>query len=77
MQSIGSYVQGRTVMVTGAGGSIGSDVSPVDAFCTSEILLSNAMKMVCLRSTENLGQKQNETEITPLIGDMTDAAYDP
>ena len=34
MQSIGSYVQGRTVMVTGAGGSIGSIVSPVDAFCT-------------------------------------------
>ena len=75
MQSIGSYVQGRTVMVTGAGGSIGSELCrQLMRFAPSEILLfeRNENGLFAINRELN-GQPQTETTIVPLIGDMTDA----
>ena len=48
-------------------------------FAPSEILLFERNENGLFAINRELqGQKQNETEITPLIGDMTDmAAYDP
>jgi FlaA1/EpsC-like NDP-sugar epimerase len=70
-----AYLKGKTVLITGAGGSIGSELSRQVAF-------SRARKLVILGHGENsifsvhakLAEQYPEIEIHPVIADIRDAA---
>ena len=71
--AIGQLLEGRTVMVTGAGGSIGSEIC-------RQVLRFNPRALILVGRGENrifsldreLGSLGSPTEVVPFIGDVTD-----
>lgn len=73
--SIASYIEGRTVLVTGAGGSIGSELC-------RQILHFEPRKLIILGKGENsifsiqqeLARRPEPVEVVPVIADVRDRA---
>lgn len=69
---------GRTVMITGAGGSIGSELSRQVLACKPPRLVMFELSEFALYQLErelvDLGVDRSETEIIPVLGSVTDAA---
>ncbi len=75
INSISEYVTGNTVMVTGAGGSIGSEICrQLMRFTPSKILLVGHGEFSIYSIDMELRQKyqQEEIEIIPIIADVQD-----
>ncbi|WML46672.1 nucleoside-diphosphate sugar epimerase/dehydratase [Neobacillus sp. PS3-34] len=72
--SISEYVTGKTVMVTGAGGSIGSEICrQICTFNPSKIVLVGHGENSIYQIDMELRKKyQQEIEIVPVIGDIQD-----
>jgi FlaA1/EpsC-like NDP-sugar epimerase len=72
--SISEYVSGKTVLVTGAGGSIGSEICrQICKFNPSKIVLvGHGENSIYLIDMELRKQYQNLIEIVPVIGDIQD-----
>jgi FlaA1/EpsC-like NDP-sugar epimerase len=68
-----SYIGGRTVMVTGAGGSIGSELArQVLRFGPARLLLVERSEPALFSIEQELLARKDEIEIVPLIGDVVD-----
>ncbi|MCL6574445.1 MAG: polysaccharide biosynthesis protein, partial [Bacillus sp. (in: Bacteria)] len=76
MSSISEYVTGKTVMVTGAGGSIGSEICrQICKFNPSKIVLvGHGENSIYLIDMELRNKYQQQIEIVPVIGDIQDRA---
>jgi FlaA1/EpsC-like NDP-sugar epimerase len=74
--SISEYVSGKTVLVTGAGGSIGSEICrQICKFNPSKIVLvGHGENSIYQIDMELKKQHQNQIEIVPVIGDIQDRA---
>ncbi|WP_088052509.1 polysaccharide biosynthesis protein [Virgibacillus dakarensis] len=77
IEAISEYVTGNTVMVTGAGGSIGSEICrQLMRFTPGKILLVGhgeySIYSIDMELRERFGE--TETEIVPIIGDVQDRA---
>jgi FlaA1/EpsC-like NDP-sugar epimerase len=72
--SISEYVSGKTVLVTGAGGSIGSEICrQICKFNPSKIVLvGHGENSIYLIDMELRNLYQKEIEIVPVIGDIQD-----
>ncbi|WML58618.1 nucleoside-diphosphate sugar epimerase/dehydratase [Neobacillus sp. PS2-9] len=74
INSISEVVSGRTVLVTGAGGSIGSEICrQICKFNPSKIVLvGHGENSIYLIDMELRRKYQNHIEIVPVIGDIQD-----
>lgn len=72
--SISEYIEGNTIMVTGAGGSIGSEICrQISTFHPQKIVLvGHGENSIYHINMELRKQYQNEFEIVPVIGDVQD-----
>jgi FlaA1/EpsC-like NDP-sugar epimerase len=85
-ESVNEFLTGKTVMVTGAGGSIGSELSrQVARFNPARILLVERAECALFNIDREMRSKFPDISIYPLVGDITDetrmrsifAAYAP
>lgn len=74
MGTISEYVTGKTVLVTGAGGSIGSEICrQICKFNPGKIVLvGHGENSIYLIDMELRRKYQNQIEIVPVIGDIQD-----
>jgi FlaA1/EpsC-like NDP-sugar epimerase len=74
--SISEYITGKTVLVTGAGGSIGSEICrQICKFNPGKIVLvGHGENSIYLIDMELRRKYQNQIEIVPVIGDIQDRA---
>ena len=73
MQSIAANVAGRTVLVTGAGGSIGSEICrQLIPFRPRQIVLVERGENSLFLIHNELVEKPDGAEITPIVGDVLD-----
>lgn len=74
MESISNKLKGRTILVTGAGGSIGSEICrQVCKFSPKKILLlGHGENSIYLINMELQKKYKDEIEIIPVIGDIQD-----
>ncbi|WP_090629311.1 polysaccharide biosynthesis protein [Neobacillus massiliamazoniensis] len=72
--SISEYIAGKTVLVTGAGGSIGSEICrQISTFHPRKmVLVGHGENSIYHINMELRKQCQNEIEIVPVIGDVQD-----
>ncbi len=72
-ESLNEFLTGKTVMVTGAGGSIGSELSrQVARFKPAHILLVERAECSLFNIDREMRSKFPEISIHPLVGDITD-----
>jgi len=70
---IGRFLSGKRVMVTGAGGSIGSELArQVARFQPASILLVERAEFVLFEIDRELREAFPQTKIIPLVGDIND-----
>ncbi|RDU37131.1 hypothetical protein DRW41_10640 [Neobacillus piezotolerans] len=74
MEKISSDISGKTVLVTGAGGSIGSEICrQISSFSPAKIVLlghgENSIYLIDMELRSSYGEK---IEIVPVIGDIQD-----
>ncbi|CAH2713887.1 UDP-N-acetyl-alpha-D-glucosamine C6 dehydratase [Neobacillus rhizosphaerae] len=76
INSISEYVSGKTVLVTGAGGSIGSEICrQICKFNPAKIILvGHGENSIYLIDMELRRTYQTQIEIVPVIGDIQDRA---
>jgi FlaA1/EpsC-like NDP-sugar epimerase len=76
MSSISEYVTGKTVLITGAGGSIGSEICrQICKFNPSKIVLvGHGENSIYQIDMELRDQYHQQIEIVPVIGDIQDRA---
>ncbi len=73
--AIGSLIAGRTVLVTGAGGSIGQEICrQVAARNPGRLLLLDQCEVLLYQTEQALVAAGAGALITPLVGDVTDEA---
>ncbi|MFC7365199.1 MULTISPECIES: polysaccharide biosynthesis protein [Bhargavaea] len=74
MKAIADKLESKTILVTGAGGSIGSEICrQVMKFKPRKLLiLGHGENSIYLIDRELRGLKQSETEIVPIIADVQD-----
>lgn len=74
IKSISSYLTGKTILVTGAGGSIGSEICrQVCRFSPNKlVLLGHGENSIYQIEIELRNQYQNQIDIIPVIGDIQD-----
>jgi len=73
-QTIGKFVRGKVVMVTGAGGSIGSEICrQLLPYEPRAILLVERFENNLFQIDRELRQNRGESEIVACIADVTDA----
>lgn len=72
--AVGGLIGGRTVLVTGAGGSIGSELCrQVLAFQPARLVLLDRGENQLFLATHDLRRRMPRVTIEPLIADITDA----
>ena len=72
-ESLNEFLTGKTVMVTGAGGSIGSELSrQVARFKPAHILLVERAECALFNIDREMRSKFPDISIYPLVGDITD-----
>ena len=72
--SISSFISGKTVMVTGAGGSIGSELArQVAQFHPSQLLLVERAEFALFNIEREMHEAYPELSITALVADVGDA----
>ena len=72
-QNLHEFLTGKTVMVTGAGGSIGSElVKQITAYQPKQILLVERAEFLLFQIDHELSDKFSETNCVPLIADICD-----
>ncbi len=70
-----SFIRGKTVMVTGAGGSIGSEMArQVAKYGPQRLLLVERAEFVLFETDRELRAQWPEIEIEPLVADVCDAS---
>ena len=73
---IRDFLAGKCVMVTGAGGSIGSELSrQIMKYNPSHLLLLDRYENTLYEVDLELRSQQSETKIETIIGDIQDAAF--
>ena len=71
--SLAEFLQGKTVMVTGAGGSIGSELcSQVCRFGAGRVLMVERAEFALFDADQAIRGGFPETEIVPLVADICD-----
>jgi FlaA1/EpsC-like NDP-sugar epimerase len=74
-EAIGAMVKGRVILVTGAGGSIGLELSrQVAAHGPARLLLLDQCEVLLYQAEQELIAAGHGAVITPLVGDVTDVA---
>jgi FlaA1/EpsC-like NDP-sugar epimerase len=74
-EAIGAMVKGRVILVTGAGGSIGLELSrQVAAHGPVRLLLLDQCEVLLYQAEQELIAAGHGAVITPLVGDVTDVA---
>lgn len=74
-ENLNELLEGRTVMVSGAGGSIGSElVRQIAGFSPRSILLVERAEYLLFNITSEMNTDFASTEIVPLIADISDEA---
>lgn len=75
-ESLDSYFSGKTILVTGAGGSIGSEICrQVASFCPRRLLLlGHGENSIYLIHKELAGKFGAQMELIPIIADIQDRA---
>ncbi|EED99044.1 polysaccharide biosynthesis protein [Burkholderia multivorans] len=69
-----ALLRGRTVMVTGAGGSIGSELCrQILRFSPAQLVALDLSEYAIYRLTEELHGRFPDTSVTPIIGDVKDS----
>lgn len=72
---IGAFLAGKTVMVTGAGGSIGSELTrQISRFNPARLLLVERAEFVLFNIDRELRESWPELTIIPLVADVGDEA---
>lgn len=72
-EPVRALIQGKRVLVTGAGGSIGSELCRQILSCgPSRLILLDRYENGLYEVTCELGAKQQEIPVLPVIGDVTD-----
>lgn len=65
----------KTVLVTGAGGSIGSELSrQLASVCSSHLIIFDQSEYNLYRIVEELSEQYPELSLTPILGDICDQA---
>lgn len=73
--AISSMIEGRTVLVTGAGGSIGREIChQISTRAPARLILVDQCEVLLFQIEQELIEKGSGIIITPLIGDVTDAS---
>jgi len=71
--AISSMIEGRTVLVTGAGGSIGREIChQISTRGPARLILVDQCEVLLFQIEQELIEKAHYAKITPLIGDVTD-----
>lgn len=74
-QAIGDYIRGKVVMVTGAGGSIGSEMCrQIARFQPKKLLLVERMENALFEINRELERSFPELSRIPCVADISDAA---
>ena len=74
-ESLMHFLSGKTVMVTGAGGSIGSELSrQVARFHPGSLLLVERAEFALFQIDRELRESNNDLNIVPLVADACDTA---
>jgi FlaA1/EpsC-like NDP-sugar epimerase len=74
-EQIGSFLAGKRVMVTGAGGSIGSElVRQIARFQPSSVLLVERAEFALFEVDGELRRTRSEINVLPLVADVCDEA---
>jgi FlaA1/EpsC-like NDP-sugar epimerase len=69
-----SQLRGRVVMVTGAGGSIGSELCrQILRFSPAQLIALDASEFAIYRLTEELCERFPDVSVAPIIGDVKDS----
>ncbi|MFH1727769.1 MAG: nucleoside-diphosphate sugar epimerase/dehydratase, partial [Pseudomonadota bacterium] len=72
-KKVGSYITGKTVLVTGAGGSIGSELCrQVAKLCPKKLVLFEKAENPLFYIDNELGQFTEKFDKIPIIGDICD-----
>jgi FlaA1/EpsC-like NDP-sugar epimerase len=72
-KSVGQFLKGRVVMVTGAGGSIGSELArQVARYAPSRLLLVDRAEFVLFDIEQELLGRFHDVAVVPLVGDVGD-----
>ncbi len=75
VHSINQFVAGKRILVTGAGGSIGSEmVRQLSGFGPSEILLVERCEFALYEINREMSSKNKLARFIPVVADMTDMA---
>lgn len=76
LNSISGYISGRTVLVTGAGGSIGSEIArQVANFSPKRLILLGRGENSIYEIYNELKEKTTAFELIPVIADVTDEKF--
>ncbi|MFT4171268.1 MAG: nucleoside-diphosphate sugar epimerase/dehydratase [Rhodocyclaceae bacterium] len=73
---IGDMLQGRTILVTGAGGSIGSELCrQIARFAPARIVAFEANEFALYRLSEDFARQYPDVPIAAIVGDVRDPAW--
>jgi FlaA1/EpsC-like NDP-sugar epimerase len=73
---IASYVTGRTVLVTGAGGTIGGELArQVAAFAPRQLVLLGLDETSVFSIEQELKERHRELDLVPVVADLRDRAH--
>ncbi len=76
LNSISGYLSGKTVLVTGAGGSIGSEIArQTSRFAPSKLILLGRGENSIYEIYNELKEKTTDLQIIPVIADISDERY--
>jgi FlaA1/EpsC-like NDP-sugar epimerase len=70
-EALGQWLRGRTVLVTGAGGSIGAELCrQILRFAPAELLAFDANELALYELEQELGRDRGATRLAYLVGDV-------
>jgi FlaA1/EpsC-like NDP-sugar epimerase len=73
-QHVGALLAGRVVMVTGAGGSIGSELCrQIMRFAPAQLVACDQSEFAMYRLVEEMREKHSDMSMVPVVGDVKDA----